>query len=523
VPEVTFADLGVSDAVVRALDERGMTSPFAVQSLVLPEALKGRDVLARAPTGSGKTIAFGLTIAERIESTDPRPSALVLVPTRELATQIVDETYEIAHARALAITAVYGGAGIEKQARLAQRSHVLVATPGRLEDLLRRGDISLGQVRLLVLDEADRMLDMGFLPAVKRIVGQTRRDRQTLFLSATLDGRVGEIAKAYTDDPAHISHDHPEVEQGAITHRFRQVHREDKVDALVRALDVKRDLAVVFVKTKHGADKVVRKLKSQGVDSVALHGNRSQAQRRRALTAFEDGETDVLVATDVAARGLDVEGVTHVIQYDLPVDAETYVHRVGRTGRAGRTGEGLTFVEPEEERDMGVMARDLDLGVELSAAGMRVASPGEKAPGVHRQQKPKPPRPGRGGNGAGRGDAHGGGRGGARGGGRGDGRRGGDRPGDARRGGDGGRGEGRAAEPRRAGDGGRGDTRQDGGRSHAPRSGEPKRYRSSRAGGGRSGDGRSDDGRSGGRSGGGRDGRRSGGGRGQGRPGGSRG
>lgn len=378
----TFADLGVSNAVATALADRGMESPFAIQELVLPDALSGRDVLVASPTGSGKTIAFGVALVEGIEAEDPRPSALVLVPTRELATQIVDEIREIAHSRALAITAVFGGAGIEKQARLATRSHILVATPGRLEDLLQRRAVSLADVKMLVLDEADRMLDMGFQPAVKRIVSQCRTERQTLFLSATLDGRVGEIARAYTKQPLLIEYEHEKKDQGKIEHRFRQVTRDDKVDHLVDQLkDRDRGLAVVFVKTKFGADKLVRKLAQAKVPSVALHGNRSQAQRRKALAAFEEGEVTTLVATDVAARGLDVEDVTHVIQYDIPVDMETYTHRVGRTGRAGKTGIGVTFVEPEERLDMGVMARDLNLGPQLEAAGMRVGAPGEKGPG----------------------------------------------------------------------------------------------------------------------------------------------
>jgi superfamily II DNA/RNA helicase len=389
----TFAELGVSNAVSTALAERGMESPFAIQELVLPDALDGRDVLVASPTGSGKTIAFGVALVEGIEAEDPRPSALVLVPTRELATQIVDEIREIAHSRALAITAVFGGAGIEKQARLATRSHILVATPGRLEDLLQRRAVSLADVKMLVLDEADRMLDMGFQPAVKRIVSQCRTERQTLFLSATLDGRVGEIARAYTRDPKLIEFAGEKRDEGNIEHRFRQVTRDDKVEHLVDQLkDRDRGLAVVFVKTKFGADKLVRKLAQYKVPSVALHGNRSQAQRRKALAAFEEGEVTTLVATDVAARGLDVDDVTHVIQYDIPVDMETYTHRVGRTGRAGRTGIGVTFVEPEERLDMGVMARDLKLGEQLEAAGMRVGAPGEKGPGVQRKQGARAPR-----------------------------------------------------------------------------------------------------------------------------------
>jgi superfamily II DNA/RNA helicase len=452
----TFAELGVSNAVATALAERGMESPFAIQELALPDALSGRDILVASPTGSGKTIAFGVALVEGIEAEDPRPSALVLVPTRELATQIVDEIREIAHSRALAITAIFGGAGIEKQARAAVRSHILVATPGRLEDLLQRRAVSLADVKMLVLDEADRMLDMGFQPAVKRIVSQCRTDRQTLFLSATLDGRVGEIARAYTRDPKLIEFKGEKRDEGKIEHRFRQVTRDDKVEHLVDQLkDRDRGLAVVFVKTKFGADKLVRKLQSYKVEAVALHGNRSQAQRRKALAAFEDGQVTTLVATDVAARGLDVDDVTHVIQYDIPVDMETYTHRVGRTGRAGRTGIGVTFVEPEERLDMGVMARDLNLGTQLEAAGLRVGAPGEKGPGVQRKQGARAPRgggEGRGGQGSGgrhgqsRSDHQGGGGFGGR-------QRGGESSGG--RGGAGGRSGGRSSGGR-SGQGGRG-------------------------------------------------------------------
>ena len=470
----TFAELGVSNAVVRALEEQGMTSPFAVQELVLPDALAGRDVLVSSPTGSGKTIAFGLALVDGIEATDPRPSALVLVPTRELATQIVDELYELAHSRALAITAVFGGAGLEKQSRLAAKAHILVATPGRLEDLLSRGAFDLSRVRKLVLDEADRMLDMGFQPVVKRIVSQIPRKRQTLFLSATLDGRVGELATAYTTDAKLIEYEPPVQDQGKIEHRFRRVTRDDKLDHLVSALrDEGRGRTVVFVRTKFGADKIVRKLGQHGVEAVALHGNRSQAQRRRALQAFDEGSVTTLVATDVAARGIDVQDVTHVIQYDVPVDHETYVHRVGRTGRAGATGIGMTFVEPEELSDVAVMGRDLELHDELEAAGLRVALPGEKGSGYVRQQGKRQPggegRPqGGGGRGQGRGgqgrdERHGGRRHDERGP-RGEGREPGRRHAtedDRRRH----PGEGRSAGgPRGRSEGGRGDGRGDGNR-----------------------------------------------------------
>ncbi len=366
----SFADLGVSSAVCAALVARGITEPFAIQRLVVADVLAGRDVLARSPTGSGKTLAFAVPIADRIEATDRRPAALVLAPTRELAAQIVEESRHAMHARALKVAAVYGGVGIEKQAREAAKAHVLVATPGRLEDLIQRGALTLAHVRVLVLDEADRMLDMGFRPAIDRIVAQTPHDRQTLFFSATLEGEAGRVAATYTRDPVRHAHAPAESATTAIEHRFVAVERDDRIDALVRTLrgDRDRDLALVFVRTKHGADRLVKRLGRVGVEAVAMHGDKSQRQRERALASFEAGDVDTLVATDVAARGIDVDGITHVINFDPPADREGYVHRVGRTGRAGRTGVGITFVDAEQAGDVRRLAGELALDDEFSSA-----------------------------------------------------------------------------------------------------------------------------------------------------------
>jgi len=370
MPSPTFADLGVSQAALRALDQRGITAPFAIQSLVIPDVLAGRDVLAKSPTGSGKTLAFGVPIADRIEATDPRPSALILAPTRELATQIVEAIRDVAHARALSVTAVYGGAGIEKQARQAPKSHILVATPGRLEDLIQRGAVRLDRVRLLVLDEADRMLDMGFRPVVERIVKQTRRDRQTLLFSATLDGEVGRLAAAYTNDPR--THEHVPAPEalGKVAHRFVRLAHDDKLQALVRELrDDTRGRTLVFVRTKRGADRLVKRLDRHNLHALAMHGDKSQNQRERALGRFDRGDIDTLVATDVASRGIDVDDITHVVNFDAPEDREGYVHRVGRTARAGRTGTGVTFVMDDQARDMGKIAAELELLREFTSAG----------------------------------------------------------------------------------------------------------------------------------------------------------
>ncbi len=328
-----------------------MHTPFPIQELVIADVLAGRDVLAKSPTGSGKTLAFGVPLIDRIAADARRPAALVLAPTRELASQIVDELRPLARARNLSVAAVYGGVGFEKQTRDARRAHIVVATPGRLEDLLGRRAFTLDHVRTLVLDEADRMLDMGFRPAVDRIVAQCPRERQTLFFSATLDGEAGRIAKAYTRDARRHEHTPPQRRTADIEHRFMPVEHDQKLRALVGELD-DSDMALVFVRTKRGADRLVKRLSREGVRAVAMHGDKSQGQRERALASFERGDVDTLVATDVAARGIDVSGISHVINFDPPADREGYVHRVGRTGRAGATGVGITFFGREHARDI---------------------------------------------------------------------------------------------------------------------------------------------------------------------------
>jgi superfamily II DNA/RNA helicase len=305
----------------------------------------------------------------------------VLAPTRELANQIVDDLRPIAHARALRVTAVYGGVGLVKQAKDAAVSHVLVATPGRLEDLLARRAFTLDNIRVLVMDEADRMLDMGFRPAIDRIVAACRAKRQTLFFSATLDGDAGRLARRYAEDPV-VHHHGPEARRAndEIEHRFVEVTHEHRVEALVSELEHDGELTLVFVRTKHGADRLVKRLAAHGVTAVAMHGNKSQRQREQALSRFESGAIDVLVATDVAARGIDVAGISHVINFDPPADSETYVHRVGRTGRAGRSGIGITLISPDQRRDVTNMARQLGLedGFHKPAPGR----PGSERPAV---------------------------------------------------------------------------------------------------------------------------------------------
>ncbi len=365
----SFADLGVSSTVVSALARHGFTRPFAIQREVIGDVLDGRDVLAKSPTGSGKTLAFGIPLVDRIQAEDPRPSALVLAPTRELATQIVDDLRGIAHSGALRVTAVYGGVGLAKQARDAARSHVLIATPGRLEDLLARGAFTLDAIRLLVLDEADRMLDMGFRPAVDRIVALCPPVRQTLFFSATLDGEAGRVAREYTSNPS-VFELGPVQRRASVDveHHFVQVAHEHRIDALVRELRRDRDLTLVFVRTKHGADRLVKRLGARGVQAVAMHGNKSQRQREQALARFGSGAIDTLIATDIAARGIDVSGISHVINFDPPADSETYVHRIGRTGRAGAKGTGITLVAPTEHQAVSQIAKRLGLNHGLGSS-----------------------------------------------------------------------------------------------------------------------------------------------------------
>src|SRR5215212_8701873 len=367
-----FEALGVSAPIAGALAARNIHRPFPIQELVLPDALAGLDVLAESPTGSGKTLAFGLALVERTAAADARPSALVLVPTRELAAQVADALAPLARVRGLRIACVYGGTSLGPQAAKAKGAHVLVATPGRLEDVLERKLVSLDGVRTLVLDEADRMLDMGFRPQVDRIVARLPRNRQTMLFSATLDGAVADLARAYTVNPSRFTAAAPqETRQGTIDHQFVAVTADDKVARLVEQLDVERGLALVFVRTKHGADRLARKLTRQhDVAAAAMHGNMSQNARERTLARFASGEITTLVATDVAARGLDVDDITHVINFDPPRAEDDYVHRVGRTGRAGRSGTGVTLVLPEQRTETARLATRLGHGHRLTEAGI---------------------------------------------------------------------------------------------------------------------------------------------------------
>jgi superfamily II DNA/RNA helicase len=372
----SFSSLGVSAEVEHALAARGIVEPFRIQTLVVPDALAGRDVLGQAPTGSGKTLAFGLPLVERLSADEHAPAALVLVPTRELALQVTEELSLLGAPRGIRANAAYGGAPVAAQAKRLRGAHIVVATPGRLSDLVQRRLISLDGIRILVLDEADRMLDMGFLPQVERIVRLLPTRRQTMLFSATLDGEVGKLARAYTTNPSRFEAELPsQHSDGEVEHHFVAVTAADKVDRLVTLLEADRGLALVFVRTKRGADRLAHKLRARGVEAAAMHGDMTQGARERALRRFGSGQVTTLVATDVAARGLDLEAISHVINYDPPEDSKGYVHRVGRTGRAGRSGQGVTFVLPDQQADVSRVANLLGHREQFENGGMTTARP----------------------------------------------------------------------------------------------------------------------------------------------------
>jgi len=362
---VNFSDLGVPARLVARLEEQGITSPFPIQTATLPDAIAGRDVCGRAPTGSGKTLAFGLALVLRTDHAAPRrPRALVLVPTRELASQVRDELAML-YGNNQRVIAIYGGTGYGPTRRALDRGvDVVVACPGRLEDLVTQGAIRLGDVRTAVLDEADRMADMGFLPAVRRLLDLTATDRQVLLFSATIGREVESIIQKYQRDP--VRHDvlGDESSVGEVSHVFWRAERNDRV-RLTAQLVAKHGRAVVFCRTKRGVDRVTRQLGATGIQAVAIHGDRSQAQRERALAAFTNGRAHVLVATDVAARGIHIDDLPCVVHFDLPADPTDYVHRSGRTGRAGNTGTVVSLVTDEHHTAVRSLQRALGLTQQL--------------------------------------------------------------------------------------------------------------------------------------------------------------
>ena len=364
----SFSDLGVPARLVARLAQQGITSPFPIQEATVPDALAGRDVCGRAPTGSGKTIAFGLALAARAGSGTPRrPRALVLVPTRELAAQVRDEVAMLSGEGGRRVIAVYGGTGYGPSRRALDKGvDVVVACPGRLEDLLAQGALRLDDVRTVVLDEADRMVDMGFYPVVRRLLDQTAPDRQILLFSATIGKEVEAIIREYLRDPARHDVMGDESSVGEVAHLFWRASREQRVELTARLVK-EHGRAVVFCRTKRGADRVARQLGAAGVRAVAIHGDRTQGQRQRALDAFADGKAHALVATDVAARGIHIEELPCVVHFDLPADPTDYVHRSGRTGRAGNAGTVVSLVTEEHHSTVRGLQRALGLNEGLDA------------------------------------------------------------------------------------------------------------------------------------------------------------
>jgi superfamily II DNA/RNA helicase len=388
----SFASLGVPTDIVAALDRKSITEPFPIQSMTIPDALAGRDVCGKAPTGSGKTLAFGIGAVARLAGKPSRPRhprVLVLAPTRELAAQVAAELQMLATPRNLRVDAFYGGVGYGPQLKALSRGvDVVVACPGRLGDLIERGSIRLDAVEIVVIDEADRMADMGFLPDVKRLLDLTPSTRQTLLFSATLDGDIDVLVRRYQHDPARHELEVDEDDINAAVHLFWKVASGDRID---RTADVVATAGptIVFSRTKHGTDRIARQLEQRGVRAAAIHGDRSQKQREKALDLFVRGAVDALVATDVAARGIHVDGVNAVVHFDPPADAKDYVHRSGRTARAGATGVVVSFVTPDKAAAVKRLQRDLGVpmgttGPDVSRITEVIGAPPERRPSQDR-------------------------------------------------------------------------------------------------------------------------------------------
>ena len=349
----TFDALGVAPDLVGALAARGITTAFPIQELTIADALAGRDVCGKAKTGSGKTLAFGLPVLQTVKTAEPgRPRSIILVPTRELATQVREELAPVGAARDLKVAAIYGGSDIEKQiAKIKAGVEVIVATPGRMIDLIERKELDLTDVGIVVLDEADRMADMGFMPQVEWILRHIPGNHQTLLFSATLDGVVQVLIDRYQSDPVRHEVESEGVTVDSMTQRFLKVHQMDKVK-ITAAISRAANRTLVFSRTKRGADKLVEQLENEGVDAAAIHGDLRQNHREKSLADFSAGKLSVLVATDVAARGIHVNDIDTVIHYDPPEDHKAYLHRSGRTARAGESGLVVTLVLWDQELEV---------------------------------------------------------------------------------------------------------------------------------------------------------------------------
>jgi len=380
--KMPFQSLGLGPNITRAIRETGYAEPTPIQSGAIPIVLSGHDTVGIAQTGTGKTAAFVLPILERLASTAPangrRPvRALVVSPTRELVVQIEENVRQYGKHLALRYATIYGGVGEGPQLETLRRGvDLVVATPGRLIDLMGRSGVDFRSLEVLVLDEADRMLDMGFLPQLRRIVERIPKKRQTLLFSATLSKPIEAISQEFLDRPKKVQIGRSTNPAETVAQFVYEVSKEGKLDLLHRLLlDEKLDSVLVFSRTKHGADKIARKLAAAGVSTATLHSNRSQAQRLRALEGFRSGQYRVLVATDIAARGIDVDGISHVINYDFPPQPEDYVHRIGRTGRAQAIGDALSFVTPDDQANLRSLERFIGRGIPRRIAGTHVAAP----------------------------------------------------------------------------------------------------------------------------------------------------
>lgn len=403
VASTTFADLGVPEFVCNALARRGIERPFEIQAATIADTLAGRDVCGAAPTGSGKTLAFGVPLVSLTERGRPHhPRALVLSPTRELADQIADEMSTLSGRTT--VEPVYGGVGYGKQVSALKRGvDILVACPGRLEDLMEQGTVRLSEVERVVIDEADRMADMGFMPAVRRILDATTSRQQTVLFSATLDGDVGRLVEEYQHDPVRHEVTPDEGDTVPAEHLFWMLARDERLGVLSDVLSSTWP-AIVFCRTRHGADRLAKQLARNNVIAVPIHGGLSQQQRTRALANFTNGHAHALIATDVAARGIHVDGVACVVHFDVPEDHKAYIHRSGRTARAGRGGVVLSFIEPNGKRAARRMQREVGIEAEITAADPSalseyqnyspaptpapVHSPAQKGKGGSRNKKP---------------------------------------------------------------------------------------------------------------------------------------
>jgi superfamily II DNA/RNA helicase len=358
----TWLELGVPKNIISGLVSRGIEAPFPVQEATLPDALAGNDICGKAPTGSGKTLAFGIAIAAKVTKSRPgRPTGLVLVPTRELAAQVAKEISLLCGGSDIRVSAVYGGAGYGPQVKAARASSIVVATPGRLEDLIKRRDLDLGAVAVAVIDEADRMADMGFMPAVKRIMRSVTTNRQTLLFSATLDGDIDLLIREFQNSPKRHAVATAE-NAGEIDHLFWNVSRDNRTKVLAE-IATQYERAIVFCRTKHGSDRLAGNLESMGINTCVIHGNRSQAQREKALEQFRRGKATVMVATDVAARGIHIDAVPVVVHFDMPEDPKDYIHRSGRTGRAGMKGTVISLIDKSMRRTTTSLCRGMKFDV----------------------------------------------------------------------------------------------------------------------------------------------------------------